>query len=95
MDHGVRANDVAMSADGQYLFVAGDNGPSDLSVYSFDGTTLAYVDSSDHGVSANAVAVSADGQYVFLGGINGTSDVAVYGFNGVGLALLPPCEPAC
>jgi hypothetical protein len=78
-DFGVGAYSVEWSNDGKYLFVGGENGTSDLVIYSFDGAILVKIQDYDHGSDVRAIGVHD--RFIAVGGNKNPDDLRVYAFN--------------
>ena len=79
VDFGAGAYYVTWMDDGKHLIVGGENGTSDLVIYSFDGSSLTKIQEYDHGNFVSAIDVHD--RFVAVGGDKDPDDLRVYAFN--------------
>ncbi|MFC1894976.1 WD40 repeat domain-containing protein [Candidatus Dependentiae bacterium] len=80
---------VAWSPDGRFLAIGGLGSAvvgQELQVYSFDGSSLNFIDSMPYLSWIYSVSWSPDGRFLAIGGNRSVDEVIVFSFNGSSLA---------
>lgn len=82
--YGANVTGISWSPDSDYIFISGENASKEIAVYSFNGTTLAEVETVDVGITNNRTTTLIDNTLIvgFYGSSGTTEWLKAYTWNG-------------